>query len=475
MRSKIAIALVAFMLPIGGAKADIASDLDNFWGSLSGTSNLTGATAFEGQAAGYYTLGNLRARAQSRSSSLTSFSLPSVEAGCGGIDLFAGSFSIISADEIVQLSRAIASNAVGFAFDLALETVSPVISETMKNLRAQLQELNLNNINSCEAAKGIVSAVWPKQAFARDKICAELGSSKGIFSDYASSRHECGRDGGRQQANAAADPNEINTFPDKINIAWELSRGKNFASADWLKSDKELAEFVMTMTGTVIKNGDDLKFYEPQALLETENKKTYFHFITHGGSANEFTFYTCGNADKCLTISEQNKTLAADKTLRARVAAMVNDPTNGLIAKIKNNQALTPQQLGFVNATQLPIYRFLNVYAAYSGPIITTEIDTLIDVLTIELATEWVEGLILQMIARAGVSELSGDPMVEAWIENLRALSVSIYEISQKNQAKFNRALVLSERVRTIETILSKNLANNIGQLINVNAAPVGN
>ena len=146
-----------------------------------------------------------------------------------------------------------------------------------------------------------------------------------------------------------------------------------------------------------------------------------------------------------------------------------------MIAKIKKNQPLTPQQLGFVNATQLPIYRFLNVYAAYSGPIVTTEIDTLIDVLTTEFASEWVEGLILQMIARAGISELSGDPKVAAWIENLRALSASIYEISRKNQAKFNRALVLSERVRFIETILSKNISGSLGDVINVNAAPVGN
>ena len=182
-----------------------------------------------------------------------------------------------------------------------------MISETMKNLRAQLQELNLNNINSCEAAKGIVSAVWPKQALARDKICAELGASKGIFTDYAASRHECGGAGGRQQANAAADPNEINTFPDQINIAWALSRGKNFAAADWLKSDDELAEFVMTMTGTIIKDGDDLKFYESQALLESENKKTYFHFITHGGTANEFDFYTCDDKDKCLNITRTKK------------------------------------------------------------------------------------------------------------------------------------------------------------------------
>ena len=467
MRSKIAMVLIAFILPISGAKADIASDLESFWGSLSGTSNLTGATAFEGQAAGYYTLGNLRARAQSRSSSLTSFNLPSVEAGCGGIDLFAGSFSIISADEIVQLSRAIASNAVGFAFDLALETVSPVISETMKNLRAQLQELNLNNINSCEAAKGIVSSIWPKQALARDKICAELGTSKGIFTDYAASRHECGTPKGQQQANDAADPDEIDTLPENVNIAWELMRGKNFASSDWLKSDAEMAQFAQTLTGTVIKKGDAIEYFRPLGLIQAEGKKDYLYLIVFGGSAATFNLYTCRDDDECLEIIEVSKTISENQSLRSRVRTRVS----GIITKIKNNTALTDEERGFVNATQLPIYRILNVYAAYSGSIINTETDTLVDILAIGFAIEWIEGLALEVRSRASLSELSGNELVVEWLKSLDLLIMEVNKLKLENIGKFNRALDLTERVQLIEATLGKNIARSFGNVVNTNQA----
>lgn len=102
------------------ASADVNSELNRFWNDLGATSTFTGPTTFQGQAAGYYTGGSLRVRSGTRTAQLGSIQLPSVEAGCGGIDIFSGSLSLISKNELVQLSKAIAANAVGYAFDLAL-------------------------------------------------------------------------------------------------------------------------------------------------------------------------------------------------------------------------------------------------------------------------------------------------------------------------------------------------------------------
>ena len=58
------------------ARADLNADMNRFWNALGGSSNVTTATAFEGQAASYYTLGNVRARSPSRNTSLGSFRCP---------------------------------------------------------------------------------------------------------------------------------------------------------------------------------------------------------------------------------------------------------------------------------------------------------------------------------------------------------------------------------------------------------------
>ena len=64
-------------------------------------------------------------------------------------------------EELKQLTNALVRNGIGF-FDLALETLSPVIAETMKDLRAKLQALTQANINSCETAEALVMGMWPK-------------------------------------------------------------------------------------------------------------------------------------------------------------------------------------------------------------------------------------------------------------------------------------------------------------------------
>ena len=108
--------------------------MESFWRGAA--VNTTGPTAFDGQASGHWTLGNLYLRAPVRSESVATVSLPSYRAGCGGIDAFAGAFSFIDSDQMIAFARAVAQNAAGFAFELALETISPVIAETMSKLRA---------------------------------------------------------------------------------------------------------------------------------------------------------------------------------------------------------------------------------------------------------------------------------------------------------------------------------------------------
>ena len=193
---------LATTLATGPAAADVLSEMETFWQGAA--VNTTGPTAFRGQASGHWTLGNLYMRAPVRTEQIATVSLPSFRAGCGGIDAFAGAFSFINSDQLVAFGRAVAQNATGFAFELALETISPVIAETMSKLRALSQWVNNQNLNSCETAQALVGAVWAKNDRASEAICAAIGTSQGIFSDYAAAKHGCGAGGKRNSTLAAA-------------------------------------------------------------------------------------------------------------------------------------------------------------------------------------------------------------------------------------------------------------------------------
>ena len=124
---------------IGVARADVASEMNGFFNDAGGAANVTGPTAFQGQSAGYYSLGNVWTRFPQKSVSPFNLQLPSARAGCGGIDLFSGSFSFINASEIVAMLKATANNALGFAFKLAIDSVSPEIGKVMDEFKGGRQ------------------------------------------------------------------------------------------------------------------------------------------------------------------------------------------------------------------------------------------------------------------------------------------------------------------------------------------------
>ena len=108
----------------------------DFWDRAGGGANVTRPQAITGQRAGYATMGSLYLRSSSRNAQLANLQLPSLNAGCGGIDIFTGAFSFLSAEELIALSKAIAANAAGFAFDLALiEARKSSVSGESRNLK----------------------------------------------------------------------------------------------------------------------------------------------------------------------------------------------------------------------------------------------------------------------------------------------------------------------------------------------------
>ena len=318
-----ALAIAALAVAVSPARADVLSEMGRFWQGAA--VNTTGPTAFHGQASGHWTLGNLYLRSPVRSEQIATVSLPSFRAGCGGIDAFAGAFSFINSDQLIAFGRAVAQNAAGFAFELALETISPVIAETMAKLRALAQWINNQNMNSCETAQALVGALWSKNDRASASICAAIGTSQGIFSDYAAAKHGCGADGKRNSTLASASGAMADQVPVNVNYAWKAIRASSF-----LSGDTQLAEFAMAVTGTLIvtaptsdadTSGPRVRILEPLAL-----DRRVTETLMEGGGA--LPVYRCDTPNLCLNPTLGTVTIPADRGFRARVA---DPPVHGAL------------------------------------------------------------------------------------------------------------------------------------------------
>ena len=135
--------------------ADAVSDLFNDMGA---TVTSTPAGAFKGQTMNHYVGGGASYRVPQKTYQLAAFTPPDYDLGCGGIDAYLGSFSHIDASELVDALQNIANNAAGPIFKVALDTISPQIGGVMDYFNQLATDINNLNINSCQAAEGLVFA-----------------------------------------------------------------------------------------------------------------------------------------------------------------------------------------------------------------------------------------------------------------------------------------------------------------------------
>ena len=445
----------AAMLVLGSApaRADVLSEMNRFWQGAA--VNTTGPTAFQGQASGHWTLGNLYLRSPVRSEPIATVNLPSFRAGCGGIDAFAGAFSFIDSDQLVAFARAIAQNASGFAFELALETISPVIAETMSKLRALAQWANNRNVNSCETAQALVGAAWSRNDRASAAICAAIGTSQGIFTDYAAARHGCGADGKRHSTLAAASGEMADQVPVNVNYAWKAVQASSFLSAD-----TQLAEFAMAVTGTVIvtaptadadTSGPRVRVLEPLAL-----DRRVTEILMEGGGA--LPVYACDTTAACLNPTLGSVTVPADQGFRARVAGLLRD----LVAAVRTDTAPPAAALGLVNLTTLPVYRVANTAAAYRGAVVDQEIDALAEAVALDLLQVWIADLHRTVEERAGTLDIADGEQLTRWREGLRANRTALARHRHEGLERFNTALAVVEKLRLIETELAGALSADL-------------
>ena len=234
--------------PIASQPADLNAEMQAMFNDLGALGNVTSPGAFRGQAMNLYTGGSLMMRAPGKNYPLINAQLPSLRAGCGGIDLFGGAFSFINKQQFVALLQNIGSNAVGYAFKLALQSISPDIDKLLTELQDQINKINAMNINSCEAAQALVNGVVGEFDNSVQSGCANIAQYLGSVTDRADARFTCATNAPAVVKNAAnsSDPNVRNATFVKGNVIW---LALNQVARTISQQEKEL---IMSVIGTVI-------------------------------------------------------------------------------------------------------------------------------------------------------------------------------------------------------------------------------
>lgn len=141
---------------------------------------------------------------------------------------------------------------------------------------------------------------------------------------------------------------------------------------DFLAGDKQLAEFFMSLSGTIIY--DEKTNMQRYPSLFTTNNNLVKH-ILEGGTVK---LYRCDKQgqNECLQPTQVDYEFKKDKTLKIKISKLLND----IVTNYKTDTPLTKAQQAFLESVTLPILKMMTVslesgtqpnVAAYSDVIST--------------------------------------------------------------------------------------------------------
>ena len=296
-----------------------AEGLNDALGEIfNGMANVTQPGVYELQRRGVIAGGGMTVRSKVVNTQMMTFTPPSWKSSCGGIDMYLGSFSFINADQFIELLRAVAANAAGYAFEIALDNVCPQCMVVMNALQKGVQQLNQFAGNSCQLAKGIVTDGAELMGLQTRNSMGLSAMAKGLSKDWYDTFQEPDK-----QLDELYKENKPNEFAEKYtgNIIWQIAK-KN-AVATWILSGKggdAYLEMLMSLTGTVII--EDLQNATPND-DKVMPKTTYSnilklkHFVD-GSQGMPVEIYKCEGgktADECLTLVTKEEQVTGLKQL----------------------------------------------------------------------------------------------------------------------------------------------------------------
>lgn len=427
------------------ASADVNSDLNNFFNELGGGSNLSGSDVIKGQSAGYLVGGSFYARVPVRNIQLISLTLPEISAGCGGIDAYLGAFSFINSDQLKAMGKQILSNAIGYAFELALETTCPQCKSVKDQLQNMANTINNLNISTCQAAQGIVGGLIPK-SWERDQyVCNTIAGQNNVFADYARARQGCGSEGRTNEVLNNAKGSQKERVARNRNLIWQSFNKINQV----VSNDRQLKEMMMTIVGTVIYDNKGNMTVLP-SLGANDNM---LNALLYGG---ETTAYVCDETTNCLKPKKSKITIRQSNSLVSKV----NDVLNSLYDGVKRDSKLTDKQRQLALGTRIPLVTYVRDVAMLNQS--RNFVTNLSEYIALDFAIAYVEGLI-DLVDVAGANSFSTEEESDRFANNLKAVRDRLGQSLAKIQLQQDAYL---SSVKQLET-LRKQLSNDMKSKMN--------
>lgn len=387
---------------------------------------------------------------------------PSLKAGCGGIDLFLGAFSIPSREEFVSFLKSIGTALPGLAFQLALQTMAPDLNEQVGRYADLIRSYTNRYTDSCEAARALLDNTGATEHLTRVVEGAKNAlRSDGSVADQSEADRRV-RDNGEKAIAASPirkDSGGNVVDAPEINLTWALLSGGKLGAADF--DSVSLRETMMTLLGTTVFTQEGKGENAVLVAREIAGVDLLPVLFNETGKDTSLVKLTCDEAKRCLS-PERKPMYDTD------LVAELKEAADHYLTALKSRDAslVTDDEMLFLaSVSSVPLLRILNLasVARYEG-LAADIVNTYVEAAAYEALVGALEALtsdIRRVMGSSSATTLSAEHAkhVKALVLRISDVEESLALRRDKVVQAMNRAAAFVTQLEHIERSLKSNAA----------------
>ena len=360
---KLTVTAVAAMAMSSASAAGLSGVLDGMF------TNVTAPDVVSNQFRGTISGGGVYVRAPISNLQVMSLDPPRLSIGCGGIDLYLGSFSFITAEKLTQFIRNTAQNAAPLAFKMALDASFPQLGGVLDKFQHMAQMMNDSQRNSCQLAHGIMDGAKNAEDVFNNlskTVSDGLSTVKGWASDFteAFTSDQDAPSKNIEKARKTKNADGTSVAPQLGNLTWNALNTRKYAGFVFSITDDTIMsqQVIMSLIGTTVRREGDTPEAEPKNSPFPPQRlrlKDLFRPATGTAGIKEIPIWSCqGDNNECLSPTASTfATTGIEGFVRAKMFGAENASTplpGSIVYKMTNCTAgacgMSSGQLQFLNS-----------------------------------------------------------------------------------------------------------------------------
>lgn len=427
--------------------------------------NVTAPDVVSNQFRGAISGGGVYVRAPISNIQVTAIDPPRLTVGCGGIDLYLGAFSFITAEKLTQFIRNTAQNAAPLAFKMALDASFPQLGGVLDKFQHMAQMMNDSQRNSCQMAHGLMDGAKNATEVYNNltkTVSQGMATVKGWADDFtaAFTNMQAKPSEDTEKARKERHNDGTQVVAKLGNITWNALNARRSSGFVFAVTDDPLMsrQVILSMIGTTVNKEGAGKTAEPVSIPYPPQRlrlKDLFRPPTGKAGDKEVPIWSCsGDVNDCLSpVAGTFKTSGIEGYVRKQMLGTETATTavpGSIVFKMANCTSgacgMSSAQLNFLNTVgKIPAVGMM--MRAQSAPSVISMIaPDLIDAMVDEISLIYGRSVVDIAVTSYASTEL---PKPDGYEDTIRSLIADVSEAEANSRKNLERLNVLATYIDT--------------------------